>query len=420
MIYIGELIQGNCSWQGNNYCTKQKSEGNDMEKNKGVVVSVGAGTLQYDFIERLKNRGYVVAAFGKGKNSKEAIRLCDFFKEIDTADADGAINWLDGLNMSITAIGSYAGGVAIRTLQILANYYNLITAIPEQLIIGMNKAEQQRMYVKYGLSDILTYSCDEITRDSNLLHAEENYIIKPAIGRGSNGVEIVTGKEIIKKLGDKQLGSGDIIQTMMCGTEYRMLLMVQGGKIKLLAPVRRTSFKKTFFLGRLEVSFSDYDRLREHAQKLIEKLQIRNTIIKYDVIVDDETINLIEMDIGVGGGVYFKKYISKVLNTDLMEKYIDLICDREIPEMKFEKKNLVMDYVYNESCFPVEYDLLNCKKKIEKICGKSVLIPNELHPEKKGGFYSNADFIFTVIYDRNGSEPDKLNDYVNYNLLRKC
>lgn len=390
-----------------------------MRKSEGIVVSVGAGVLQYEFIDRLKKRGYIVASFGKGKNSNAAIRCSDYFKEIDTSDANEAIKWLDGFNMPIIAAGSCAGGVAIKTLQVITNHYNLATKIPENLIIGMNKIEQQSMYEKYDLSYIPTYLSAEIASDTNLLDVEKQYIIKPIIGRGSNGVEVAIGKEIIKRIGSEELKEGDMIQTVVYGREYRILLMVQGGQIKLLVPVHRTSFKQPFFLGRLEVSFLDYGRIKEHAQKIIDNLRIKNAVIKYDIIVDGEIVNLIEMDIGVGGGTYFKKYMSMVTGVDLMETYIDLICDREITQMQCKNPNLIMDYVYNESSYPVEYDLLNCKKEIEDMYGKVVLIQNKLHPEKKGGFYSNADFLFTAIYEKKGNDVENLNNYVNCYLLKK-
>ena len=389
-----------------------------MEGNKGIVVSVGAGALQYEFIDRLKKRGYKVASFGKGRNSEEAIRRSDYFKEIDTSDANEAIKWLDSLNLPIHAIGSYAGGRAIETLQIIANHYKLATSIPENLIVGMNKIDQQVMYEKHGLSTILTYTYDDILKNKGVIDEKSQYIKKPAIGRGSSGIEFITGKDILRKVECKDLNAGDIIQTVVNGTEYRMLLMVQGGQIKLLAPIRRSSFRGTFLLGRLEVSFSDYDRIREHAKKMICNLGIRNAVIKYDIIVDSEMVNLIEMDIGVGGGTYFKKYVSMVMNTDLMETYIDLICDKEIPEIQCEAEKLIMDYVYNKNPYPVEYDLIRCKKEIGDMCGEVVLLQNMLHPERKGGIHSNADFLFTIIYEKKEINLEEINDYVNHNLLK--
>ena len=58
---------------------------------KKVVISVGMGPQQLAFIKRLKENGYTVVAFGKGKNSAEAIHLCDYSAELDTHDPEAAI-----------------------------------------------------------------------------------------------------------------------------------------------------------------------------------------------------------------------------------------------------------------------------------------------------------------------------------------
>lgn len=390
-----------------------------MGEHAGIVVSVGAGPLQYEFIERLKVRGYTVAAFGKGRNSSRAIELCDYFKEIDTSDSEEAVRWLDSLGMPVIAAGSYAGGVAIKTLQSISNHYNLPTAIHEDLIVGMNKIEQQAVYEKYGLSNIPTFSGENIKDNIRLINENAEYIIKPLVGRGSSGVELMKGSEVTGRIREGKLNDNDMIQKMIRGKEYRMLMMVQYGEIKLLAPVLRTSYKQTFFLGRLQISYEDYDCIREHALKIIGNLGIRNSILKYDIIVSDDEVNLIEMDIGVGGGTYFKKFISMAAETDLMDMYIQLICGGEIQKADCLRNNLVMDYVYNENVYPVSYDIESVKKTLEQKLGEVELIQNQLHPEKKGFYHSNADFLFTVIHKSSEMELVQLNKFINQYLLHE-
>lgn len=390
-----------------------------MKEKAGMIVSVGAGPMQYEFIRRLKEKGYTVAAFGRGKNAEEAILLCDYFKEIDTSDSEEAIGWLETLGVPVLAVGSYAGGVAIKTLQALSSYFNLVTAIPENLIIGMNKLEQQQMYEQYDLSTISTYSRKDLLANKELLNKSEEYIWKPAVGRGSSGVKIIKGEELIDRLLANDMDENDMVQTIVRGKEYRMLIIVQDGQIRLLAPIQRKSFKNTFFLGRLKVSFQDYQAVLKHAEKIVKNLGIQNSVIKYDIMVDNTSVNLIEMDIGVGGGFYFKKYISCITGVDIMDVYIDLICGKEMPEIVCKKNNMIMDYIYNENLYPVEYDISVCEEEIGRICGWAILIPNQLHPEKKGFYTSNADFLFTVIHEKTDISQEELNRFVNERLLKR-
>lgn len=387
---------------------------------KGIIVSVGAGNLQCGFIRRLRELGYQVAAFGKGKNSKEAIGYCNYFKEIDTSDHQEAISWLDSLGQPVIGAGSYAGGVAIRTLQLISNYYKLPTAVPENLVTGMDKLRQQQMYEQYGLSQIKTFSYDSLMKHPEDVSAGEDYILKPVIGRGSQGVRFLKGEELLEELNQNGLNENHMVQSAVKGREYRVLLMLQKGEIKLLAPVFRHSFKETFFLGRLEISFEDYYEIYQHASRMIQSLGIENSIIKYDVIVGQAGVNLIEMDIGVGGGEYYKRFLSQACGVNLMDVYIRLICGEEISLMECREKDLVMDYIYNEFPHPVTYDPTLCKRMLEQRYGEVQLIQNHLCPEKKGFYQSNADFLFTVIHNNKEVGQGELNEFVNNRLLQNA
>lgn len=386
-------------------------------KRERLVVSVGAGAPQYEFIKRLKERGFTVAAFGRGRNCQEAVKLCDYFKEIDTTNAEEAIAWLEELKVPVMAVGSYAGGVAVKTLQSIAAYFKLPNQIPAELMVGMNKLEQQIMYEKYKLSNIVTWSGEEMKDRVTEVKREADYIIKPAIGRGSSGITRVLGERLSREWKELINSSEDMIQEVVRGKEYRMLLMVQQGEIKLLAPVLRTSFRETFFLGRLEISFEDYKQIEQHAKKIICNMGIDSNIIKYDIIVNEKEVNLIEMDIGVGGGIYFKKYISMTVQKEIIDLYIDLICGEKISKTENFNSELVMDYIYNEQNCPVSFDMKKCEEEISKRTGEMVLLRNLLHSEKLAAYQSNADFLFTIIHEKKEISTEELNEYINRFLL---
>ena len=100
-------------------------------KREQAILSIGMGPGQLEFIRRLKDLGFKVAGFGKGKNSPEAEALLDYKAELDTSDFESAKNWVDSLGVEITAVGSFAGGRAVATTQRLANYYKAPTAVPD-------------------------------------------------------------------------------------------------------------------------------------------------------------------------------------------------------------------------------------------------------------------------------------------------
>lgn len=387
---------------------------------QNVIVSVGMGLGQVEFIRYLKKQGFSVAAFGKGENAQEAIELVDYYAEIDTKDAEGAIRWLDSLGVNVVAIGSYAGGGAVYTVQKLSTYYNTPTRLPQEVMVGNDKKEQQKFCERYNLSSILTWMGDEISAEDVERCTFNEYILKPKKGRGSEGIHYLTKEELICWIRNRDKSTLDcVIQSVCRGNEYRCALIVQDGKIKMLAPILRKSYKDTVFLGVLKYTEREVEKLQFFFEEFVNKAGIKNSIIKTDVIVSNNRVDVIEMDIGVGGGGYYKTFLSRIYGRDLMADYVRLITGRPVVEYKVCNPNLRMDYVFNHSSQKVSYDLQHCIKELGSVLGKCEILTNRLHPENKGGFASNADFIFTVIYE-DGERVNSeffVDEFVNEHLL---
>ena len=399
------------------YAWKVHKKGAFMERQ--IIVSVGMGPGQLDFIRFLKNKGYIVVAFGKGQNSEEAVSIVDYSCELDTYDAEAAIKWIDSLNLHIDAVGSYAGGRAVRTVQILSNYYNVPTKVPQELMVSGDKREQQLFYEKYGLSSIKTWDSKTVLKSDVSDIMDDKFIIKPMVGRGSEGIRYVNKNELLNLIGEDILKREDsVVQNVKEGKEYRCLIMVQNSEIILLTPILRKSYKNTVFLGELSIDNSNYDRMYDFFRKFVNQAEIVNSIIKADVIVSEREINLIEMDIGVGGGTYYKKFVSKIYNRDIMDDYVKLLTGVIIDRYTEPNKYMCMDYVYNHKGKPVKYNIDECKKGLEGRIANCDIIINRLHPEKSGRFMSNADFLFVVIYEKKHESQDFwIDEFINNNYL---
>ena len=202
-----------------------------------TIVSIGAGENQLEFIKKAKKMGYKVASLGKGRNSNEAIELSDYFNEIDISDFDTIVKWLDSLKINIKAIGTLTGSCDFEKLSKLNNYYNLATSIKEELIVGTEKEVQQKMYAKHGLSNLKTYTKSEVLKDIELIEDSQEYIVKPSIGEGSQDVFILSDNDLKDTIRKKELVDNFVVQTVSYGKEYRVLIMIQNGEIKLLSPM---------------------------------------------------------------------------------------------------------------------------------------------------------------------------------------
>jgi len=382
-----------------------------------TILSIGAGFPQVDFIRSLKEKGHYVVSIGKGRNSKEAIELSDDFAEVNTHCEDEVISWIKNYSKKIDAVGSYSGGKAIRTLQIVNQFLNLHTEIPEELIIGMDKFSQQELYEKHKLTTIKSWNIREITADQDLIKDVDKFIIKPTIGRGSSGVQIIKKHKLLSDIRNCLYTEDTIIQEFREGKEYRVSALIQNGELKLLAPIERKSFNKTVFLGRLSYDDSHIEAIESYFMKFVGECGIKNVIFKADILVSKGNIDMIEMDIGVGGGIYYKKYLSELFKYDLNNEYINLIINEKVNKANNPAKNKFMDYIYNLSGRPIVLDLISIEKLLNQLIGAHKIIRNLLKPEEHGKFQSNADFIFSIIHENENISNFELNKIINQKLF---
>lgn len=383
-----------------------------------VVVSVGMGLGQLAFIKRLRELGYNVIAFGKGKNSEEAEKLCLYSAQLDTHRSKEVIEWIDSLNVNVIGVGSFAGGQAVHTVQVLSDYYNAPTKIPSELMVETSKEEQQKLLEKYHLSSIHTWKAKDLSVEMVKREANDDFIVKPANGRGSKGILFIDKEALKKRLDNHDFQEDDVIQVVKKGREYRCVFIIQNQKIKLLAPILRKSYRNTLFFGVLRYSEKDLNVIEKMMTAFIAQSGITNSIIKADIIVSESSIDVIEMDIGVGGGGYFQHYVSKLFNKSIMDEYINLIVNKPVGEFTVSNSQLRMDYVFNRSTSPIKYDLEKCYRFLSEKLGEVDIQVNILHPEHKGGFSSNADFIFTVIH--NQTDTETINNFYVDDLTNDC
>lgn len=386
-----------------------------MRENK-TILSIGAGYPQEEFADAIKNRGYKLISVGKGKNSEYVIAKSDVFAELNTHSFEEIDNWIVANNIKFDAAGSFAGGGAILTLQQINKKYHMPTEVPDDLMVGMDKFSQAELYEKYNLTSIKSWTASEMEK---VPEDVDEFVVKPAIGRGSVGVEFVSRETLVDRLSKGLIPEDYIIQVFRKGKEYRMLLIIQNCEIKLLAPILRRSYKKTSFLGRLSCCTDELSRIEAYCERMVEDMKLVNGIIKFDILVSQEHIDMIEMDISVGGGIYFKRYIEKLFEWDIINKYIDLILDYPIDHAHITNPKLVMDYVYNETGKPFEMnlDVLESLLK-ERIVGEFKVVCNKFKPWETGKFGSNADFICTVIHGDTSVDSEEISNLLNQKLFK--
>jgi hypothetical protein len=366
-------------------------------KHDGLVVVLGIGVNQKDFIRRLKLRKYTICGFGKGRNDPEARNDCDYFFEVDTSHSDQIIKHVESIGIPVIGIGSFAGGKAIQSLQELERHFGVSTKIPKNISVGMDKLAQQVLYRQFDIGALNTIRAKDLDSYSSL-NDTEYYIVKPSVGRGSLDIRIMTASDIKSRI--QTLSSQDlVIQEYFVGTEYRVFALIQDKRLKLMCPIVRKSVQGSHLIGRLIYAPKSSAILNKYFDNVIRKCNLVNCVVKADILINGNEIRLIEMDIGVGGGEYFKKLISMIYSRDVTELYIDLILDKQIsaiPSPINQKK--IMDYFYlANGVYEIDRDSIQKFFKNEytdPVVQFNALIPNQFTARAK----INSDFIAAVVH----------------------
>jgi len=123
---------------------------------------------------------------------------------------------------------------------------------------------------------------------------------------------------------------------------------------------------------------------------------------------------MIEMGVGVRGGLYYKKFIEEAYRLNIVEEYNNLITNKPLSiENPNSKPNIRMDYIYNYKCKPIKYNKELIEKHLIQKVGEFKLVKNLLSPELSGRFETNADFIFTIIHQSDKFTTIELNQEIN-------
>lgn len=369
-----------------------------MMKEKKYVISIGAGNNQVPLIKRLVERGYNVISFDKNINAPGK-QLSNIFNNISTWDCGNAIRWLDSLKLTFEGALCFSYGKALISQQKIIDYYNMNCKINNSFINVMgDKSFQRKILSDFSLSTIKEYD-----NFCNVIQNEEHkcFIIKDKMGVSSNNIFLVENECYDNEIVEKLSKNGYIIQEYLDGIEYRIISLVNDRKIKFISVMERNNLINTFFTGRLNPK-SSYDKeIVFLIEKVIEKFDIIDTVLKIDIIEGENRIEILEIDFGIGGD-YFETIISpKCYNYNFIDNYINLMLGLPVEEKRTLNNELCFDYIYNidkkensiidyskvfnaTDKYFLEYEIVKIKEQ-----GQLIQSPQ-----------SNMDAAFGIIHDR--------------------
>ena len=366
---------------------------------KKYVISVGAGKNQLPLIKRLVERGYGVISFDKDVTAPGK-QFSDVFNDISTWDYDNAILWLDSLGLSFKGVVCFSCGYALVTQMYLLEHYRLNGKIKkEYLHINTNK-QLLRFYLnKFKLTKLMELSFEEYIH-SDIENEKTKYIIKKKDGISSKNIQIANNimpsKPIIPTSNNDY-----IIQEYIDGIEYRIISLVKDKKAKFISVMERDNLKNTFFTGRLNPTDNYDKKIIFLIEKVIEKFELIDSALKIDVIQNENRIEILEIDFGIGGD-YFETIISpSCYNYNFIDNYINLMLGLPVQEKRTLNNGLCFDYIYN---IDKKENLIVDYSKIFDIANNYFFEYNivKIKEQRQLVRYpkSNMDAVFGIIHDR--------------------
>jgi len=360
------------------------------------VISVGAGKNQVPLIRRLVERGYLVIAFDKDENAPGK-QLCYMFKNISTWDYIAAISWLESLKLKFEGALSFSYGKALVTQQKIIDYFNLKCKLGDHFInIMADKSHQRRVLKKHGLSTLMEYNS---YRDIKKDFEEKSFVLKDNMGGSSSNILLLHNNQYDKDIFDKITKRDYIIQEFLDGKEYRVVGLIKDKKIMFYSVMERTSMKGTFFTGRLRPEKNHKKRIFSLFEDVIDKLNIVDSGIKIDLIIEEDRTEILEIDFGIPGD-YFDVVLSKdSYNYNYMDNYINLLLGLPVENKISLDNELFFDYVYNneDEVLAVDYD------KIFYTANKCFDNPKIIQIKEQGQIVSypqsNMDAIFAIVHN---------------------
>lgn len=312
----------------------------NCEHIKNIVFVLGAGDNQLRFIQEFKSLGYRVLSVDINPNAPGK-NLTDIFWTLSTHDPGPIIAQIaqSSLKDRITAISCPTTGIPYLTAAKIASYLS-VEFLTENAVF--NILDKFRLWETLKAQNLTTRKCANSNNIYNEIKIFNKYpvVVKPkSYGGLSKGVYYCNNqneiKDSIKKASKLSPDRLAIAEDFCYGEEYKYGGFIQNGKIKLGGLVSRT-----FSKGAPGVPISLFTEANEFVNEknitintFIEGFcaaaGISSAFLNIDIIVNDNTIELIDVDI-VPGSFSFLLESALGINVYKMSAWLSLGEDLQI------------------------------------------------------------------------------------------
>lgn len=377
--------------------------------NKNLLI-LGAGVDQIPGIKKAKELGIYTISLDGNPNASGKV-FCDEFYEINIKDYDCIENFLKSYSLK-KIDGVIAYGVDIPTIIAkTANFLGVNYTIPlDSAIISEDKYESKVFMSKNNIP-IPKYSLVQSIEDIKNFIKYVNYpiIIKPVDNSASRGITVVKDEIEISDAYDYALEFSKskkiIVEECLSGNQISSESIIVDGKIYHMGFLDRNYERNEMFypniiedggdMPSLVMNETYINNLTKYFTIICQKLNIKNGVIKGDLIISNNKLYIIEFALRLSGGNFSTICIPNSSHFDIIKLVTMLHLNLNIESKELEH-NLQDEYLSMRYKFLEDNNLKPNGIVID-------IIPHE---------ENNENIIYTNMHYNKGSRiPQKTTDH---------
>jgi len=299
-----------------------------MLKNKLLVI--GGGPFQLPLIEKGIKRGFQVFCTSSIKNDP-GLSVADRALNISILDVDSLKEFCfsEKINCFVTA-ASDLGSITVGHLN---NRLNLKGINGKQVLSVSDKGQFADLQKKIGITELFSFKIRTIKELNLLKNKIPAYpvIMKPLIASGSKGIRVCSSFDELLKWHEEVFSSsfikkGYLIQKFMVGEEIGGECLIENGEVRFICNTRKFKNNMHVPVGHLvpiQIRGEEREQIRYKISKIIDYLNITDTIINFDTIIStDGKVEIIDLSLRSGGNL-IPELLKYKYNIDIYDRIID-------------------------------------------------------------------------------------------------
>lgn len=342
-----------------------------------IALVVGASEEAAHAINLAKKHGLEIWAYDNDPNAK-GFEFADKCFVCDINNTDTIIRTLNRIKPEL--ILPVPIGRALVAVGKLNDYWNLIGVRGKEANILTDKYQFHKTLKKYGLRNI---DCHLIKRNEEINKEDFQIkfpcILKPRFGSGSREVyKLRNISDLNNLIASIEFEEDYVLEEAVEGTEYGVDGCFDEGEFHLILLRKKIitdppAQQCVAYLSD-EVDAFKYEKVKKLFQNISNVLGIKNGLMHADLIINDETLFIIEMSLRPSGHYLHNIFTPHVTGVDMVEEFIKKSLGNRYDFTVFHRKNSIIHYFdyKNEMIVKIpsmellnEYLVTDCKINFE-------------------------------------------------------